>query len=82
MAWQFSHPDRSAGMIQAFRRPDCPYVSAQFKLHALESHAVYSVSDSDTGKTKPLDWKRTQERRTYDYHLRPAGCGTFHIRES
>ena len=54
MAWQFSRPDRSAGMIQAFRRPDCPYVSAQFKLYALESHAVYSVSDCDTGKTKHL----------------------------
>lgn len=54
MAWQFSLPDRSAGMIQAFRRPDCPYVSAQFKLHALESHAVYSVSDSDAGKTSRL----------------------------
>ena len=54
MAWQFSRLDRSAGMIQAFRRPDCPYVSAQFKLHALESNAVYSVSDLDTGKTKQM----------------------------
>ncbi|MDE0299922.1 MAG: alpha-galactosidase [Candidatus Poribacteria bacterium] len=54
MAWQFSRPDRSEGMIQAFRRPDCPYVSAQFKLHALESCAVYCVSDHDTGKTRHL----------------------------
>ena len=41
-------------MIQAFRRPDCPYISAQFRLQVLESDAVYSVSDCDTGKTKHL----------------------------
>ena len=54
MAWQFNQPDGSSGLVQAFRRPDCPYVSAQYKLHALESDSVYIVSDHDTGKTRQM----------------------------
>ena len=54
MAWQFNRPDGSAGLIQAFRRPACPYVSAQYKLQALESDAVYIVSNQDTGKTRQM----------------------------
>ncbi len=54
MAWQFSRPDHSTGMIQAFRRPDCPYVSAQFKLKALDANAAYNVSDFDTGQTRQM----------------------------
>ena len=54
MAWQFNRPCGSAGLIQAFRRPDCPYVSAQYKLQALELDAVYIVSDLDTGKTRQM----------------------------
>ena len=54
MAWQFSRPDLSTGMIQAFRRPDCPYVSAQFKLKALDANAAYNVSDFDTGQTRRM----------------------------
>ena len=49
MAWQFNQPNGSSGLIQAFRRPDCPYLSAQYKLKALESDARYFVTDEDTG---------------------------------
>ncbi len=48
MAWQFHRPDLEAGVIQAFRRPDCPFVTAQHKLRALEPEARYVVTDLDT----------------------------------
>ena len=41
MAWQFDRPDLAEGLIQAFRRPDCTCASAQYKLQALESDALY-----------------------------------------
>jgi alpha-galactosidase len=61
MAWQFDRPDLGEGLIQAFRRPDCPYVSAQYKLQALESDALYIVSacpdeigDLDTDRPRQM----------------------------
>ena len=54
MAWQFDRPDLAEGLIQAFRRPDCPYVSAQYKLQALESDALYIVSDLDTDQPRQM----------------------------
>ena len=37
MAWQFDRPEAGEGMVQVFRRPASPMVSANFKLHGLES---------------------------------------------
>ena len=48
MVWQFDRPDLSAGLVQAFRRRECPYVSAQYNLRGLEPDAHYVVSDVDT----------------------------------
>ncbi|MCH2597709.1 MAG: GH36 C-terminal domain-containing protein, partial [Pirellulales bacterium] len=47
MAWQFDQPDRSGGMIQAFRRDDCPFLSAQLLLQNLDPDARYVVNDYD-----------------------------------
>lgn len=54
MAWQFDRPDLAEGVIQAFRLPGCPYVSAQYKLHALESDALYIISDFDTDQNRQM----------------------------
>ncbi len=48
LAWQFDRPDLGKGIIQAFRRPECPFDSAQFKLRGLDPNATYQITDSDT----------------------------------
>ncbi len=50
IAWQFDRPDLSAGLVQAFRRPDSPYESASFRLHGLDPGATYDVENLDGGK--------------------------------
>lgn len=54
MVWQLDRPDLSSGVVQAFRRSKCPYVSAQYKLRSLEPDTQYRVTDMDTGKTAEL----------------------------
>ena len=47
MAWQFDRPDLGAGMLQAFRRPECSGTSITCKLFGLDSEAVYTVINLD-----------------------------------
>jgi alpha-galactosidase len=47
MAWQFDRPQAGEGMVQIFRRPESPMVSASFKLQGLESAGRYSVTNLD-----------------------------------
>jgi alpha-galactosidase len=47
MAWQFDRPEAGEGMVQVFRRPDSPMVSANFRLHGLEPAWRYSVTNLD-----------------------------------
>lgn len=54
MAWQFDRQDLASGVVQAFRRPDCPYVSAQYKLRSLEPDARYQVTNIDTDDMKEM----------------------------
>jgi len=61
MVWQFDRPDLHAGLIQAFRRPNCPYVSAQYKLRALEPEARYVVSDSDGDQPRQMNGRELME---------------------
>ncbi len=48
MAWQFDRPDLGEGMVQAFRRDKSPYESARLRLHGLDPHARYALTDLDT----------------------------------
>lgn len=50
MAWQYHSPQSGKGVVQAFRREECPVVSAKFKLHGLEAAAKYEVENLDGGK--------------------------------
>jgi alpha-galactosidase len=47
MAWQFDDPEAGAGMVQAFRRKDSPFLAARFPLHGLDPAATYEVTDLD-----------------------------------
>ena len=53
IAWQFHRPDIGAGMVQAFRRADCPDASVRLKLRGLESDSRYEFENPDTpGETE------------------------------
>jgi alpha-galactosidase len=45
MAWQFNRPDLGAGILQAFRRPECADKSANYKLFDLDPETNYTVTD-------------------------------------
>lgn len=47
VAWQFNRPEEGQGMVQAFRRKDCVYESARFRLRGLDPKARYEVCDRD-----------------------------------
>jgi alpha-galactosidase len=54
-AWgavQYHRPDLGEGVVLAFRRKNSPFVSADFRLHALEPDAAYEVTDTDTRRKR------------------------------
>ena len=53
-AIQFHRPDAGTGHVQAFRRKDCIYESARFKLHGLDPGADYLVKDFDGENTQTI----------------------------
>ncbi len=61
MAWQFDRPDLAAGLIQAFRRPNSPYVSAQYKLRSLEADAQYVVAEVDADRSRQITGRELME---------------------
>jgi alpha-galactosidase len=60
-AWQFDRPDLSAGVVQAFRRAQCPYVTARYKLRSLEAGAFYEVTDLDTNRPQVMSGRELLE---------------------
>ncbi len=48
IAWQFHDPERGEGLVQAFRRPECPEATIRLKLHGLDAESKYRVSSIDT----------------------------------
>ncbi|MBN2292741.1 MAG: NPCBM/NEW2 domain-containing protein [Pirellulales bacterium] len=61
IAWQFHREDKNAGLIQAFRRPNCSYVSAQYQLRSLEPDAKYAVSNLDTEQSREITGRDLME---------------------
>ncbi len=52
IAWQFDRADDGTGMVQAFRRPNSIYMTAQLPLRGLEPDARYAVTDVDRPDTR------------------------------
>ena len=52
MAWQFDRPDLGEGIVQVFRREQSPFEAARFRLCGLDSEAVYTLSDLDSGRVQ------------------------------
>ena len=49
-------------MVQVFRRPASPMVSAKFKLHGLEPDGLYSVSNLDASGTNEMTGRELMEK--------------------
>jgi alpha-galactosidase len=62
MAWQFDLPEEGSGMVQAFRRPQSPYVSARMKLAALDPDALYRIRDIEDGSGLRLPGRELLEK--------------------
>ena len=54
IAWQFDLPEQGEGMVQAFRRAECIYESARFRLRGLEPGAAYTFTNLDSGESRDL----------------------------
>ena len=47
IAWQFHRPEADAGMVQAFRRADCPEATIRVQLRGLKSDSRYEFERLD-----------------------------------
>lgn len=61
MGWQLNCPEKGEGMVQAFRRENCFYTSASFKLRNLERNAIYLVKNIDTEGIQELSGRTLME---------------------
>ena len=65
MAWQFNRPDVNAGVLQAFRRNDCPVEKLMLKVKGLDSDVVYSVVNFDSDEMVKMTGKELMEKGVY-----------------
>jgi len=65
MAWQFDRSDRAEGMVQAFRRGDSPFRSAEFRLQGLDASARYAVRNLDQDKSQEASGQDLMQRGLY-----------------
>lgn len=61
IAWQFHRPDLGAGMVQAFRRPECIYEAARCPLAGLDPEAAYTVTDLDAPESRQITGRELME---------------------
>jgi len=54
IAWQFHRPDLGEGMVQAFRRADCPDSSIRLTLRGLQSDTRYEFTNLDVPGVKAM----------------------------
>ncbi|MBP6506228.1 MAG: alpha-galactosidase [Opitutaceae bacterium] len=61
IAWQFARPEADSGMVQAFRRAECPDESVWLKLRGLDRSGVYLVANLDEPGTTELTGQELSE---------------------
>jgi alpha-galactosidase len=62
MAWQFDSPEKGEGVIQAFRRTNCPKPDIRLILRGLEPNASYELTDFDApGKEMVMSGKQLMD---------------------
>jgi alpha-galactosidase len=52
IAWQFHRQDLGGGVVQAFRRKECPAAAMTFRLKGLDPGAQYVITDFDLEGSK------------------------------
>jgi len=62
MAWQFDRPDINAGVVQVFRRNDCPVEKLMLKIKGLGPNLVYSVTNFDSDEIVTKTGKALMEK--------------------
>jgi alpha-galactosidase len=62
IAWQFDTPEAGTGLVQAFRRDDCPDATKTFRLQGLDADATYEVTDVDVGTPSQVSGKDLMEK--------------------
>jgi hypothetical protein len=62
MAWQFDAPEKSEGVVQAFRRAESVYEVARFKLRGLEPGTRYVLANLDSGESQTLSGRELLDR--------------------
>ncbi|MGQ9651653.1 MAG: hypothetical protein ACUVXJ_16235, partial [Phycisphaerae bacterium] len=50
----FDLPEKDEGVVQAFRRGESNYRTAELQLRGFEADGVYAVTDLDSGGTQTL----------------------------
>jgi len=53
-AWQFDLPEAGEGVVQAFRRAECPTESICVKLRGLDRRSRYTVTDLDAPRSREM----------------------------
>ncbi|MBN2291339.1 MAG: alpha-galactosidase [Pirellulales bacterium] len=61
-AWQFDRTDLCQGMVQAFRRADCPFEKARLKLQSLDPGAVYTLTNLDVAGTTEMRGRELMDK--------------------
>jgi len=61
IAWQFNRPELGRGIIQAYRRQDCVYESARFKLVGLDANKTYKVRNMDSDRPDEFSGRELME---------------------
>jgi alpha-galactosidase len=73
LAWQYDRPDLHAGLIQAFRRNDCPAESIELKLQGLDVNRTYTVTDVDHPESpRTLSGAELSAGIRFDFPAKPA----------
>lgn len=62
LAWQCDEPQSGTGMVQAFRRQECPTETTRIKLHGLEAQATYVLANVDVPGTTERSGRELMEQ--------------------
>jgi len=62
MAWQFDRPGAGTGIVQAFRRSDSIFRTAELRLRGLDPQAHYDVANLDLASPLQMSGRELMEK--------------------
>ncbi len=62
MGWQFHRDDLGEGLVQVFRRQDCPDEARTFRLQGLDLSAEYVITDRDANTSQRMSGRALIEQ--------------------